>query len=69
MDRQHPRNLFDVMELFGHGGITPDIRRAFVVSHVRPENLSRVRTNLADEGGPSRSAASRIEHSRSEAPG
>jgi predicted nucleotidyltransferase component of viral defense system len=31
MDRQHPRDLFDVMELFAHGGITPDIRRAFVV--------------------------------------
>jgi len=31
MDRQHPRDLFDVMELFAHGGITSDIRRAFVV--------------------------------------
>lgn len=31
MDRQHPRDLFDVMELFTHGGITPEIRRAFVV--------------------------------------
>ena len=31
MDRQHPRDLFDAMELFEHGGITPDIRRAFVV--------------------------------------
>ena len=31
MDRQHPRDLFDVMELFTHGGITPGIRRAFVV--------------------------------------
>lgn len=39
MDRQHPRDLFDVMELFAHGGITPGIRRAFVVylvSHNRP---------------------------------
>lgn len=39
MDRQHPRDLFDVMQLFGHGGITPQIRRAFVVylaSHNRP---------------------------------
>ncbi|MDA0204750.1 MAG: nucleotidyl transferase AbiEii/AbiGii toxin family protein [Acidobacteria bacterium] len=39
MDRQHPRDLFDVMELFGHGGVTPEIRRAFVVylaSHNRP---------------------------------
>ncbi len=31
MDRQHPRDLFDVMELFAHGGITAAIRRAFVV--------------------------------------
>lgn len=31
MDRQHPRDLFDVMELFAHATITPGIRRAFVV--------------------------------------
>ena len=39
MDRQHPRDLFDVMHLFAHEGITPAIRRAFVVylaSHHRP---------------------------------
>ncbi len=39
MDRQHPRDLFDVMQLFKHEGITPAIRRAFVVylgSHNRP---------------------------------
>lgn len=39
MDRQHPRDLFDVMQLFTHEGITPPIRRAFVVylaSHNRP---------------------------------
>jgi len=39
MDRQHPRDLFDVMQLFAHEGITPGIRRAFVVyltSHNRP---------------------------------
>ena len=39
MDRQHPRDLFDVMQLFEHEGITPDIRRAFLVylaSHNRP---------------------------------
>lgn len=39
MDRQHPRDLFDVRELFAHEGITPAIRRAFVVyvaSHNRP---------------------------------
>jgi predicted nucleotidyltransferase component of viral defense system len=31
LDRQHPRDLFDVMQLFQYGGITPGIRRAFVV--------------------------------------
>jgi predicted nucleotidyltransferase component of viral defense system len=39
MDRQHPRDLFDVLQLFAHEGITSDIRRAFVVylaSHNRP---------------------------------
>lgn len=39
MDRQHPRDLFDVLQLFAHEGITASIRRAFVVylaSHNRP---------------------------------
>ena len=39
MDRQHPRDLFDVMQLFSHEGITDGIRRAFIVylvSHNRP---------------------------------
>ncbi|WP_253076215.1 nucleotidyl transferase AbiEii/AbiGii toxin family protein [Bradyrhizobium sp. 87] len=39
MDRQHPRDLFDVTQLFVHEGITAGIRRAFVVylaSHNRP---------------------------------
>ena len=39
LDRQHPRDLFDVMQLFAHEGITPGIRRSFVVylaSHNRP---------------------------------
>jgi len=27
MDRQNPRDLFDVMELFAHGGITPGVKR------------------------------------------
>lgn len=31
LDRQHPRDLFDVMQLFENEGITPGIRRAFVV--------------------------------------
>ena len=39
MDRQHPRDMFDCLQLFAHEGITPAIRRAFVVylaSHNRP---------------------------------
>jgi predicted nucleotidyltransferase component of viral defense system len=39
MDRQLARDLFDVMELFGHEGITPAIRRSFVAylaAHNRP---------------------------------
>ncbi|MEI7970834.1 MAG: nucleotidyl transferase AbiEii/AbiGii toxin family protein [Betaproteobacteria bacterium] len=39
LDRQHPRDLFDVMQLYAHEGITPGIRRAFVVylaCHNRP---------------------------------
>ncbi len=39
MDRQHPRDLFDVMQLFENEGLTPGIRRAFVIylaSHPRP---------------------------------
>ncbi len=31
LDRQHPRDLFDVMHLFANEGITPEIRRAFIV--------------------------------------
>jgi predicted nucleotidyltransferase component of viral defense system len=39
LDRQHPRDLFDVHGLFQAEGITADIRRAFVIflaSHDRP---------------------------------
>ena len=39
LDRQHPRDLFDVMLLLEAGGITPRIRRAFSVylaGHNRP---------------------------------
>ncbi len=41
LDRQHPRDLFDVKLLFDDTGITPEIRRSFVVylaSHNRPMN-------------------------------
>ena len=37
LDRQHPRDLFDVMLLFAHEGITPGVRRAFVV-HLASSN-------------------------------
>jgi len=39
MDRQHPRDLFDIMQLFTHEGTTVGMLRAFVVylaSHNRP---------------------------------
>jgi len=39
LDRQHPRDLFDVMLLFEGTGITPQVRRAFTVylaGHNRP---------------------------------
>lgn len=39
LDRQHPRDLFDVLQLYAHEGVTAGIRRAFVVylaSHNRP---------------------------------
>ncbi len=39
LDRQHPRDLFDVKLMLDTTGITPEIRRAFVVylvSHNRP---------------------------------
>ena len=39
LDRQHPRDLFDIRLLLEHEGLTPEIRRAFVVylaSHDRP---------------------------------
>jgi hypothetical protein len=39
MDRQHPRDLFDVLQLFANEEITAGIRRAFVIylaCHNRP---------------------------------
>lgn len=51
LDRQHPRDLFDVMKLFEHEGVTPGIRQAAVVylaSHNRPvhEVLSPALRNI-----------------------
>lgn len=52
LDRQHPRDLFDVRDLLRHEGITDDLREAFVVyliSHNRPmgEVLSGRRKDIA----------------------
>lgn len=54
LDRQHPRDLFDVMQLFLHEGITPGIRRSFVAylaCHNRPihEVLSPTRRDISGE--------------------
>jgi hypothetical protein len=54
LDRQHPRDLFDVRSLFANEGLTDELREAFVVyllSHNRPmgEVLSGRVKDLADE--------------------
>ena len=47
MDRQHPRDLFDVMQLFAHEGITAGIRRAFVVYLASPAKFAEQAEALA----------------------
>ncbi|WP_170760722.1 nucleotidyl transferase AbiEii/AbiGii toxin family protein [Ruegeria lacuscaerulensis] len=54
LDRQHPRDLFDVRDLFSNEGLTDALREAFLVyllSHNRPmgEVLSGRVKDLADE--------------------
>lgn len=54
LDRQHPRDLFDVRDLLAHEGISDDLRRAFIVyliSHDRPisEVLAPTRKNITQE--------------------
>lgn len=54
LDRQHPRDLFDVRELMAREGIDSDMRRAFVVyllSHNRPmaEVLDPTHKDIAAE--------------------
>lgn len=54
LDRQHPRDLFDVRDLLANEGITEELRRAFLVylaSHNRPmaEVLAPTRKLLGDE--------------------
>ncbi|KAB2766047.1 nucleotidyl transferase AbiEii/AbiGii toxin family protein [Brucella anthropi] len=54
LDRQHPRDLFDVRGLFAHEGLSDELREAFIVyllSHNRPmgEVLSGRVKDLANE--------------------
>jgi hypothetical protein len=54
LDRQHPRDLFDVRDLLANEGIDDALRRAFVVymlSHDRPmsEVLAPTRKNISEE--------------------
>jgi len=52
LDRQHPRDLFDVMQLYQNEGLTNDLRKTFLiflVSHFRPmsELLNPNRKDIA----------------------
>lgn len=54
LDRQHPRDLFDVRDLLANEGITDDLRRAFIVyllSHGRPmhEVIGPTRKDISRE--------------------
>jgi len=54
LDRQHPRDLFDVRDLLAHEGINDNLRRAFIVyllSHNRPmaEILAPTRKSIEQE--------------------
>jgi predicted nucleotidyltransferase component of viral defense system len=54
LDRQHPRDLFDVRDLLANEGIDDSLRKAFIVyvlSHNRPmaEVLAPTRKNIAQE--------------------
>jgi len=54
LDRQHPRDLFDVRNLLHNEGVTDDLRRAFIVyllSHDRPmhEVIGPTRKDISQE--------------------
>lgn len=54
LDRQHPRDLFDVRDLLANEGISDELRKAFIVyllSHNRPmaEVLAPVRLDITAE--------------------
>ena len=51
LDRQHPRDLFDVSRLYEEGGLTEDIRQSFIMgllSSPRPIH-EMIRPNLLDQ--------------------
>lgn len=51
LDRQHPRDLFDIAQLYEHDGLTDDIVQGFLValvSHPRPMH-ELIRPNLLDQ--------------------
>jgi hypothetical protein len=54
LDRQHPRDLFDIRDLLANEGIDDALRKAFIVyllSHDRPmsEVLAPTRKDISDE--------------------
>ncbi len=54
LDRQHPRDLFDVRELLANEGVDDELRKAFIVyliSHNRPmaEVLAPTRRDISEE--------------------
>lgn len=54
LDRQHPRDLFDVRDLLANEGVSDELRRAFLIyvfSHPRPmaEILAPTRKTIDDE--------------------
>ncbi|MGW1425766.1 nucleotidyl transferase AbiEii/AbiGii toxin family protein [Bradyrhizobium manausense] len=54
LDRQHPRDLFDIRDLLANEGITDDLRKAFIVyllSHDRPmfEVLGSKQKDISDQ--------------------
>lgn len=51
LDRQHPRDLFDIYQLFNNGGITKEIKEGFIaslLSHNKSIN-EMLRPNLQDQ--------------------
>jgi predicted nucleotidyltransferase component of viral defense system len=53
LDRQHPRDLFDVRDLLANEGVTDDLRQAFIVyllSHDRPMSEVLAPTLIDIEG-------------------